>query len=437
MARSLSFLSAALLAMLSAAVATPAPSRVVARQTANKIVYGHFMVGVVESYSQEDWELDMRLAQETGLDAFALNIGKDSYNKQQLAYAYAAAEATGFKVFLSFDFVYWANTADDIDTIGSYLRTFADRSGQLKVGDASVVTTFFGDGFPWREAETAAGVPIYAAPIWGPDALKNNVNVDAGGQWNAWPSENNQPINANYTTGGDEWWKVNLGDKPYTAPVSPFFYTHYGADTFNKNWIFYSDWLWQPRWEQILQLQPELVQVITWNDFGESHYIGPLHPNKPDVYAGGENGAVRWVSGMPHDGLRDVAAIYIDAYKRGASAPTVTRDELVAYYRPNPKDTECSDAVGRPTGSELVSDSVFVIAMLTQPGTVVIKSGSNAAKTFDLAAGVHTVSAPMGLGVQSFELKNGDSSVLSGQGDLEIKDSCSVYNFNYFVAAIV
>lgn len=42
----------------------------------------------------------MRLAKATGLDAFALNIGKDSYNKQQLAYAYAAAEATDFKVCL-------------------------------------------------------------------------------------------------------------------------------------------------------------------------------------------------------------------------------------------------------------------------------------------------------------------------------------------------
>ena len=40
----------------------------------------------------------MALVQETGFDAFALNIGKDSYNKLQLAYAYAAAEAKAFKV---------------------------------------------------------------------------------------------------------------------------------------------------------------------------------------------------------------------------------------------------------------------------------------------------------------------------------------------------
>lgn len=128
------------------------------------------------------------------------------------------------QVMLSFDFVYWANTAEDIDTIASYLRTFADRSGQLKIDGASMVTTFFGDGFPWNEAESRAGVPIFAAPIWGPDALNNNANVDGGGQWNAWPSENNQPIRANYSTGGDEWWKVNLGSKPYTAPGKEYCY---------------------------------------------------------------------------------------------------------------------------------------------------------------------------------------------------------------------
>ena len=64
--------------------------------------------------------------------------------------------------------------------------------------------------------------------------------------------------------------------------------------------------------------------------------------------------------------------------------------------------------------------------MLTQPGTVVITSGANAAHSVDLAAGVHTVSAPMGVGVQSFALKRSGSTILSGQGDLEISNTCTV-----------
>lgn len=28
------------------------------------------------------------------------------------------------------------------------------------------------------------------------------------------------------------------------------------------------------RFEQVLALQPDLVELITWNDAGESHYVG-------------------------------------------------------------------------------------------------------------------------------------------------------------------
>ena len=86
-------------------------------------------------------------------------------------------------------------------------------------------------------------------------------------------------------------------------------------------------------------------------------------------------------------------------------------DELVAYYRPNPKGLTCSDSVPAPTGFTYPDDSVFVIAMLTGAGTVVITSGSNAPVSINVPAGVTTVSAPMGVGVQSFELQRSGASV--------------------------
>jgi hypothetical protein len=42
---------------------------------------------------------------------------------------------------------------------------------------------------------------------------------------------------------------------------------------------------------------PHDLHVATCADFGESHYIGPLHPNDEDVYAGGPTGAQKWVPG--------------------------------------------------------------------------------------------------------------------------------------------
>jgi hypothetical protein len=40
------------------------------------------------------------------------DTGKDSYNDQQLGFAYAAAEALDFKVFISFDFSYWTSSGE-------------------------------------------------------------------------------------------------------------------------------------------------------------------------------------------------------------------------------------------------------------------------------------------------------------------------------------
>ena len=96
------------------------------------------------------------------------------------------------------------------------------------------------------------------------------------------------------------------------------------------------------------------------------------------------------------------------------------------YYRPTPKNAQCNDIMDRPTGWNFVEDSVFVIAMLTQPGKVVITSGSNQPHEVDLPAGVTTISAPMGVGAQAFKLERSGATVVSGTAGLQISNSCTV-----------
>jgi glucan endo-1,3-alpha-glucosidase len=38
----------------------------------------------------------------------------------------------------------------------------------------------------------------------------------------------------------------------------------------------------------------DVVEVITWNDYGESHYIGPIEGAQPNSQA--------WVNGFDHQG---------------------------------------------------------------------------------------------------------------------------------------
>ncbi|KAJ7901163.1 glycoside hydrolase family 71 protein [Mycena olivaceomarginata] len=359
-----------------------------------------------------------------------------------------------FKVFISFDSAYWRNE-------GKYQHNGSIRA---KLRD----TTWTGDRFPYRtlESQLEDGLKLFACPNWEPDSFVNNDDTngpDCGMSWNAaWPNNYNQPIDANITIALDQEYINNLGGRPYMMrayfqyldpyrPGSPS--THYGDDTYNKNWIFYSDWLYQSRWDEVLHLQPQFVEILTRNDFGESHYIGPLHDDDWSVYAGGsgDTGASRWVNQIPPrcvERRRESIHLGIQvrrflAYCDGKNSPAAVlkgwylrfpqTDKLVYYYRPTPKDTPCSDDIGRPNGWQYDDDLVFVIAMLVSPGTVTIASGSeNAPVQFQLDAGIHTVAAPMGLGKQSFALWS-ETADISGDGGRGTR----VYNFNAYVGSVV
>jgi len=75
------------------------------RDSDPKIVTAHHMVGNTYPYTKDDWLRDIRLAHDHGIDAFALNIGTDSWQSNQVDSAYQAAQDSGtdFKLFISFD----------------------------------------------------------------------------------------------------------------------------------------------------------------------------------------------------------------------------------------------------------------------------------------------------------------------------------------------
>jgi glucan endo-1,3-alpha-glucosidase len=145
-------------------------------------------------------------------------------------------------------------------------------------------------------------------------------------------------------------------DKPFMAAVSPLFFTHYGKTgdfAFNKNWIYRSDDLLYPnRWAQIISQpaskSPEMVQVLSWNDYGESHNIAPV--------LGAEPGSSQWTKSMDHIAFREMTTYFINRWRDGA--PEVYRNEITVWmwYRPHPKQfSPHHDGIGRPHNSAWVS----------------------------------------------------------------------------------
>jgi hypothetical protein len=134
-----------------------------------------------------------------------------------------------------------------------------------------------------------------------------------------------------------------------------------------------------------MYVQPEWVQILTWNDYGESHYIGPLYDDEMDMVFTPGKGPFNYAENMPHDAWRQFLPFIIDMYKSNQS--TVTQEGIVAWYRLSPSAT-CMDGntVGNthtqlqiefPPG-DVAQDKIFFSALLgSDQGVTVTVGGVN------------------------------------------------------------
>ncbi len=138
--------------------------------------------------------------------------------------------------------------------------------------------------------------------------------------------------------------------------------------------------LWYDRWQEALYIQPEFIQIITWNNYGESHYIGPLYDESMEAFDVGK-APFNYVTDMPHDSWRLILPFIIDLYKTGTAE--VYKEVLSTWYRLAPR-AACPD--GGTTGNtatqlqlefrpgEVVQDKIFYTALLAseKPVKVII-----------------------------------------------------------------
>ncbi|MCJ1398832.1 hypothetical protein MMC11_002033 [Xylographa trunciseda] len=359
-------------------------------QAQAKAVFAHFIVGNAYGFTTETYAKDMALASAAGIDGFAMNIAGDSWTGDQLNFAYEAAASLGnFSLFLSFD-----HAANDgafggsftAANIASYINTYKIQKAQYFYNGAPVASTFEGPAHAadWINVKAATG--CFFIPDWtsrkgaalydGEASLFDNANVDGALSWDVWP---NGPTGI--STMIDTDWRKILGDKVYMMGVSPWFYTNLPA--YGKNWLWRGDNLWHDRWEQVLEIQPEIVEILTWNDYGESHYIGPLHAsnNFPP-------GSEQYAAANPHDAWRDLLPYYIAAYKSGnSSSIPVTEEKIIWAHKINPANSgSASGTVGNnandndqtiyPPG-QLNLDAINLDVIVQEPSQVTVQIGNN------------------------------------------------------------
>ncbi|KAH8702310.1 putative alpha-1,3-glucanase [Talaromyces proteolyticus] len=385
-----------------------------------KYVFAHYIVGNAAKLTPDQLQSDMELAKQAFIDGFALNIAQqDPSTDAVLQNAYAAAERVGnFSLFLSFDYLSGGPWPVDrvIDTINRYKTSPA----QLYYERKPLVSTFEGVGNVDDWPRIREGTGCFAMPDWtslGPERFANvRDNVDGFFSWDAWPVGK-----ANKSIHNDQEWVNATAGKPYMMPVSPWFYTN--LPQWNKNWLWEGAHLWTHRWEEVYHFQPDIVQIISWNDYGESHYIGPIYPD------GIPQGAERYVQGNPHDPWRKLLPYYIASYKTASKARIrVTRDTLVFWYRLNPND---SGSNGETTGNcpqqgqpamdprLLAEDKIYIAALVKEPSIVLAQIGAGpVTELFASRSGMNTFEVPFGgqTGNTTFAILRDDREVAYATG---------------------
>lgn len=191
-----------------------------------KLVFCHFMMGIVAGRkSSSDYDADMRLAKDLGIDAFALNIGTDEFTAQQLGYAYESAAKNDMKLFISFDFN-WFSPANDAAKVGQMIATYSNQTAQLQVDGKVFASSFAGDGLDVSAVKSAAGMDVFFAPNFTPDKTPDAKSIEGALNWIAWPNNgaNKAPtpdVRVSVVEGDNKYHSWLAGAKSYIAPISP------------------------------------------------------------------------------------------------------------------------------------------------------------------------------------------------------------------------
>jgi glucan endo-1,3-alpha-glucosidase len=311
-----------------------------------KKVFAHFMIEFTHTIDQNFFDAQIKRAKSVGIDGFALNVGYSGFEPDRVAIALAAAANNGnFTMFISFDM----NGIPFNISVLSHFHFAASHSNYYKVNGRPFFSTFGGeyqDDF-WRRWKASSGLNPYFCPCWTRyptvNLLQNHPVADCVFSWNALPARNSGP-GAHFNTTGDRnlLASAKATNKTYMAPLSPWFYTHVWSKTLNKYWIYGSETLLPERWQQIVSLQPDFVEIITWNDYTESTYVCSISQDLP-LRIGGVNAMINLPQPMHHDAWLNLSKHYIQWYKNNMR-PNVTNDQFYWRYRIYPKSNTSGDA---------------------------------------------------------------------------------------------
>ncbi|KAL8669454.1 MAG: hypothetical protein Q9168_005960 [Polycauliona sp. 1 TL-2023] len=374
------------------------------------LVFAHYML--IMQPKNGDYTEDIKLAKAAGIDAFAVNYGGWDVDWTQhaalLKKFYSTAEAQNFHLFISID----TTSVTDKNMIIDLANTYANSPAQFKIGGDMVLSSFQTDPPAWNwQTDVVAKIktPVLLLPgTLSDDASALFSNNMAGAGPFTW-------VHPDATAAKEHSTDVALAaqrdrtKKLWMAGIAPWFFVHLNAD---KNWAqAQDDQIFIDRWTSLLTLKPNFIEMVTWNDWSESSYIGPA--------TGSSSGSdVYWAS-ADHTALRAINTVFTKAFKAGKTSVAVeAADEGVyMFYRRQPAKTAgTADSLPLPSSIGNLKDEVYVVTVLSEPAEVTLTSGDSKPVTWTAPAGLVKTGHRWTLGAQVLQAKRGAQVIADKKG---------------------
>jgi glucan endo-1,3-alpha-glucosidase len=231
-----------------------------------------------------------------------------------------ADELGDFKLFFSFDHAAGGLNGDPNQYADyflkysirpSYFNTKDPKSGE----DKPLVSTFGAEAVPnsqWVQFKQKVGdvlvVPGFYQATPSSSFFTGRNNIDGVFNWNSWQPTSAGKIPVSIINDKTLQTAAHTTQRLFMIGISPI---QFKALDSNNNWYRRGEDNLEYRLGQALDLQPDIIQLQSWNDAGEGHYMGnvwsePLNQRTKDL-----------TNEYDHKGYWQVLPAFIQAWKRG------------------------------------------------------------------------------------------------------------------------
>lgn len=204
-----------------------------------------------------------------------------------------------------------------------------------------------------------------------------------------------------------EW--VLAGEKLVHAHA-PLFLCGITPQTYKPESFMYSEaqnsLAYRNAWTGAIRSRADMVQIVTWNDFGESTAVSPVTSQHGDAGTG----------------FYDLTGYYATWFQT-RQPPRLVRDALYYFYRKTPVDA-AAGAQSKPMTTQFPQtprNEIELLAFLKSPGTLSIGIGGKTV-TKNASAGLTSFTVPLAPGVPEFQLIRNGSPVIRLKGGTRIYD---------------